>query len=124
MIEVISALVAVGAFSFTVATYIANRYQNRINQADQLLFQINELAIKYPDIISGSEEGKAVYAAMVWNFMESIYFRKLQNEKYLQPAMKQFVKRDWKWFKVNEDSYDCDFVDFIKNGIAKELELT
>jgi len=92
MIEAISASVAVGAFAFTVATYIANRRQNRINQADQLLFQINTLILEYPDIVSGSEERKAAYSVIVWNFMESIYFRGLQNEKYLQPAMKQLVK--------------------------------
>lgn len=123
MIEIISALVAIGAFTFTVATYIASRRQNRINQADQLLFQINNLVLKYPDIISGSEERKAAYAAIVWNFMESVYFRKLQNEKYLQPAMKQLVKMYWQWFEKNENLYDHNFVSFIKNRLAKDLGL-
>lgn len=114
MIEIISALVAVGAFSFTVATFIANRYQNRINQADQLLFQINTLIIQYPDIVAHSEERKLAYSAIVWNFMETVYRLRLQNMEHLQPAMRQFATDYGQWFLENQKLYRNDFVTFIR----------
>jgi len=123
MTETISALVAVGALAFAVATYLAYRRQNRIDQADQLLFQINALVLEHPDIVPAPEgqqtERQAAYATIVWNFLECIYLRKLRNERYLQPAMKQLVGMYREWFEENENLYDPDFVDFVNKRFAK-----
>ena len=122
MIETISALVAVGAFSFTVATYFLTRHYTHIHQADQMLFQINSMVLEYPDIVSDATPRGAAYTVIVWNFMERAYLLGLKNDKAFQKVFKDFTGLYGTWFKKNQKQYDHDFVKFITDTFADDLK--
>ena len=121
MTEIVSAIVAVLALGFTVVTYRANKNQNRINKADQLLLHINTLTLE--GFFSRPVEKEAVRGEIIWNLMQGIYLLGLQNEKHVQLAMRPFVRIYRSSFKINKDSYDSDFTSFIEDSFAKELQL-
>ena len=118
IISIIGLIVAALAFVFSFLTYFFNRKQTRMETTYKMLYDINMTSFHNPEIAPNINveltPKQAAYASIVWNFIESVYNLKLHNDRFLKPAISQFVGLYKNWFISNKSSFDIKFQDFIK----------
>ena len=117
-VSLVSAFIAIFAFIFSFLTFVINHKQNKKELAYKMLFDINMISFQNPEvaILDGDKftPQQAGYAAIVWNFIESVYNLKLQNDTFLKPAISQLVALYLKWYIKNKKSYGIRFQDYVQ----------
>lgn len=126
---VIATTMAIVALFYSMRTYRKTMQIVHYGEIDKMYFEILKEALSKPHLVRHNvirndeqETEYAIYAFIVWNFLESIYDRCLQDGALKQtwfPIIEAERKIHLNWIQKEENrsKFKKDFLSFIDEGV-------
>jgi len=124
VISLVSLILAIGAFIFSILTYFRKQKLYKKQIIYQMFFELDSMFIQnYDKILILSDEKspspiQCAYISMAWHFIQTIYFMDLIDDSSIKYETLSFLKMESykSWFYSNINSYDKKFVKYIKKN--------